>query len=135
VDQQELSLKKWDLRINEFLLETPFNLNLDPNDFELTHIREYQNLLFISDRKTGVLVFDNLGNYMETLPITNLEYFSFKDNELLGISIAGQLKLIDIYSKTEREIGLPDLSYQYMLMENRRLYAIADRRMDIFQIR
>ena len=135
VDQQELSLKKFDIEINEFMLETPFNLNLDPENFELTHIREYQNLVFISDFNSGVLVFDNLGNYMETLSVTGLKYFSFNDSELLGISEDRKLKLIDIYSKQKREIGLPDPSYQYVLMENSRLYGIAKRRMDILDIR
>ena len=103
IDQQELSLKKLVIDLNEFIIETPFNLNLDPRNFELTFIREYQNLLFISDRASGVLVFDNLGNYLETLPLKNLSHFSFSDNELMGISTAGTLTFLDIYSqKNER---------------------------------
>ena len=134
VDQQELSLKKLDIDLYEFLIETPFNLNLDPDDFELSYIREYQNLVFISDKTSGVLVFDNLGNYLETLPLTGLNYFSFSGNELLGLDAEGQLRLIDIYTKKEREISLPDLSYQFILMENRRLYGIGNRRLDIYSI-
>jgi len=135
VDQQELSLKKLDIEINDFLVETPFNLNLDPENFQLTHIREYQNLLFISDVNSGILVFDNLGNYLESLPISGLDYFSFRDNELFGLIEPGKVASIDIYSKKVREISLPDLSYKYVLMENSLLFAISNDRMDIFQIR
>lgn len=134
IDQQELTLKKLDIRLNEFLSETPFNLNLDPDNFELTFIREYQNLLFISDKHSGVLVFDNIGNYLETLPTPKLEYFNFSKNELLGLNNTGKVVLIDIYSKKEREISLPDLSYQFVFMENSRLYCIAAKRIDIFKV-
>lgn len=135
IDQQELTLKKLDIEINEFLIETPFNLNLDPDDFKLTFIREYQNLLFISDKSSGVLVFDNLGNYLEALPVRDLNHFSFSDNDLIGLNAKGDTaKLIDIYTKKEREISLPDLSYQFVFMENSRLYCIAARRIDIFKL-
>ncbi len=135
IDQQELTLKKLDIEINEFLIETPFNLNLDPDDFELTFIREYQNLLFISDKSSGVLVFDNLGNYMESLAVKGLNHFSFSDNELIGLNKTGDtVRLIDIYTKKEREISLPDLSYQFVFMENSRLYCIAAKRIDIFNL-
>lgn len=135
IDQQELTLKKLDIEISEFLIETPFNLNLDPDNFELTFMREYQNLLFISDKSSGVLVFDNLGNYLENLPITNLRHFSFFDNELLGLNATGdKVKQIDIYTKKERELSLPEPSYQFVFMENSRLYCIAAKRIDIFKM-
>lgn len=135
IDQQELTLKKLDIEINEFLSETPLNLNLDPDNFELTFIREYQNLLFISDKNSGILVFDNLGNYLESLPIIGLSHFSFSGNELFGLNASGdKVKFIDIYSKKEREISLPDLSYQFVFMENSRLYCIAAKRIDIFKL-
>lgn len=135
IDQQELTLKKLDIEISEFLIETPFNLNLDPDDFELTFIREYQNLLFISDKSSGVLVFDNLGNYLENLPITGLNHFTFAGNELLGLNATGDtVKLINVYTKKEREISLPDPSYQFVFMENSRLYCIAAKRIDIFKM-
>lgn len=134
LDQQQLSLKKLDIELNEFLSETPLNLTLDPKNFELTHIREYQNLLFISDKNSGVLVFDNLGNYLETLPFKNLDYFSFTDDELVGITHESKVRWINLYTKKEREISLPDPSYEFILMENRRLYCIGQRRMDIFEL-
>lgn len=135
IDQQELTLKKLDIEISEFLSETPFNLNLDPADFDLTFMREYQNLLFVSDKSSGVLVFDNLGNYLESLPIKGLNHFSFSKNVLLGLNASGnKVKLIDIYTKKEREISLPDLSYQFVFMENSRLYCIAAKRIDIFKV-
>lgn len=134
IDQGELTLKKLDIEINEFLVETPLNLNLDPADFELSFLREYQNLLFIADKNAGILVFDNLGNFLETLPLTGLNHFSFYKNELLGLSTGSTLKLINIYTKKEREISLPDLSNQFVFMENSRLFCIADKRIDIFSI-
>lgn len=135
IDQQELTLKKLDIEINEFLSETPLNFNLDPDNFELTFMREYQNLLFISDKSSGILVFDNLGNYLESLGVLGLNHFSFSGNELLGLNGSGdKVKLIDVYTKKEREISLPDPSYQFVFMENSRLYCIAAKRIDIFEL-
>jgi hypothetical protein len=135
IDQQELALKKLDIRLNEFLIESSLTLSLNPDNFELTFIREYQNLLFVSDQQSGVLVFDNLGNFLETLSIQNLEHFSFSGNEILGLSVDRKaVKLIDIYTKKEREISLPDPSYQFVFMENSRLYCLANKRIDIYTI-
>ncbi len=133
VDQQELSLKKFDIEINEFMLETPFNLNLDPENFELTHIREYQNLLFISDLNSGVLVFDNLGNYLETLPVKGLNYFSFNERELLGISTNNTLVFIDLYNKTKRTLDVPGDDKQFVLQEKNNLYIIYNYKMEVYK--
>lgn len=134
IDQQELSLIKLDIALNEFLIETFLNLNLDPDNFELTYIREYQNLLFLADKNSGVLVFDNLGNYMDTLPITGVDHFSFSGNQLLALTSTG-LKLIDIYSKKQNTLSLPPgLKYEFALKTGQHLYMAGGDRLDIYKV-
>ena len=103
LDAQALSLKKIDTNNNEVISETNLSLVLKNKTNEFTYIREYQNLLFISDTKNGVLVFDNIGNYLETLPIFDLNFFSFKDSALISIQ-NGNILYFDIYTKQKKEV-------------------------------
>jgi hypothetical protein len=129
-----LSLKKIDINNQEIINETFLSLNLSPSDFDFTIMREYQNLLFIGDRKNGVLVFDNIGNYLETLPLKEIEYFSFNGTNLIAHEGANLL-LFDIYKKQKREVSLPDSSnYSFVLMENTRVFLFSSSRLDIYEL-
>ena len=71
---------------------------------------------------------DKMIGFIEYVPAKNAWRPIDADNYLF-------IHCLYIYSKKEREIRLPDLSYKYVLMENSLLYAISTQRMDIFQIR
>tara|TARA_R110001592_G_scaffold66469_1_gene204131 strand:+ start:18265 stop:19095 length:831 start_codon:yes stop_codon:yes gene_type:complete len=133
LDAQALSLKKIDTNNNEVISETNLSLVLKNKTNEFTYIREYQNLLFISDTKNGVLVFDNIGNYLETLPIFDLNFFSFKDSALISIQ-NGNILYFDIYTKQKKEVRLPDPSYTFVLMENKRAFLFTSTTLDIFEL-
>ena len=133
LDAQALSLKKIDTNNNEVISETNLSLVLKNKTNEFTYIREYQNLLFISDNKNGVLVFDNIGNYLETLPIFDLNFFSFKDSALISIQ-NGNILYFDIYTKQKKEVRLPDPSYTFVLMENKRAFLFTSTTLDIFEL-
>ncbi len=133
VDAQELNLKKIELPSNELITETPFNLNLENSSYQFEHIRDYQNRLYISDKQNGILIFDRFGNYLETLPISGVEHFSFVADELVYLK-DDSVFFIDVYTKKEREIGLPDPSYKFVLMENSVLICFADTKVDLYQI-
>ena len=133
INAQELSLKKIDLPTNQVVIDNPFNLNIESADFNFSHIREYQNQLFISDAASGLLIFDRFGNFISQESLQGISYFSFYRNELLYLD-KNYLKLFDIYTKKKREIELPDPSFKFVLMENNFLICIADSRVDIFRI-
>jgi hypothetical protein len=134
LDAQALSLKKIDINNQEIINETFLSLNLSPSDFDFTTMREYQNLLFIGDRKNGVLVFDNIGNYIETLPIDGIDYFSFNGTNLIAQK-DHKLILFDIYKRQKKEVSLPDSSpYSFVLMENTRVFLFGTSKLDIFKL-
>ena len=133
LDAQELSLKKVDINNSEVISETNLSLILKNEINNFTYIREYQNLLFISDNKHGILVFDNIGNYLETLPLFNLNFFSFKDSSLISIQ-NGNILYFDIYTKQKKEVSLPDPSYTFVLMENQRVFLFTKETLDIFKL-
>ncbi|MGW8121243.1 hypothetical protein ACV07N_01190 [Roseivirga echinicomitans] len=133
LDAQGFTLKKVDVNNNEVISETNLSLVLSKKRYEFSFLREYQNLLFINDKNNGVLVFDNLGNYLETLPLFNLDFFSFKDSSLISIQ-NGNLVYFDIYTKQKKEVSLPDPSYTFVLMENKRVFLFSKTTLDIFEL-
>ena len=128
-----LTLSKVDIQNGETLLENILSLSINFKSIQPTFIREYQNLVFISDKQHGILIFDNLGNFIESMEIKGLEFFSFNSNELIAIS-EGKIVLIDIYTKRKREISTANLSYQLVFMENNQLIALSGNTVDILSI-
>ncbi|MEQ8924579.1 MAG: hypothetical protein RLO81_02135 [Fulvivirga sp.] len=102
VDYSKFSLIKYNQSFDQVEIERPFDLLLDPDNYEITHIREHQNLLFISDKKSGVLVFDNLGNYLYTINALGVESFNFFGNSIVFIS-KGFVYEKDIYTNIENK--------------------------------
>ncbi|MDA0194383.1 MAG: hypothetical protein O2887_02285 [Bacteroidetes bacterium] len=105
IDDSDFSLKLWDRRLDQITVVTPFNLLLNPDKYAITFMREYQNQLFISDLKSGILIFDNLGNYLRTLPFKGVEYFNFFGNEIYFLSDDG-LNYYNIYSFEKRLVAV-----------------------------
>ncbi|TRX57717.1 hypothetical protein FNH22_15010 [Fulvivirga sp. M361] len=106
VDYSDFSLKKYDLPFGQVTIQRPFDLLLDPNDYDLTFMREYQNLLFLSESSSGILVFDNLGNYLNSIQEAGIDYFSFFENELYYLK-GNVLYFQDIYNHAKREVEIP----------------------------
>lgn len=97
IDLTEFGLKKFNTTFNQVTISTPFDLLLDPERYDISHIREYQNLVFVSDRESGILIFDNLGNYLRKLPYKKVAYFNFHESMIYFVE-GGHFKLIDIYT-------------------------------------
>ncbi|MCS6823602.1 MAG: hypothetical protein NZ529_04845 [Cytophagaceae bacterium] len=113
VDEVDFSLKKYNISMNKVELTTPLDLLLNPAQYELTHIREYQNQLFINDKNSGVLVFDIFGNYKYKLPISGATYFNFFKDELYYCR-GNEVRFYNIYTGAERTMHVP-LSGESML--------------------
>lgn len=133
IDSNTLKLSKIDLESGETLLQNQLSLTLSSSSFKPMFIREYQNLLFISDENNGIFVFDNLGNFIETISGIKTSFFTFNKNNLV-LTESNSILLIDIYSKTKREISTADLSYEKVFMENNQFFALSDKRVDILSI-
>lgn len=128
-----LTLSKLDLNNGETLFEDYLSLTLKDQNIEPEFIREYQNLLFLSDSKGFVLVFDNLGNFVEKIEAPNNGFLTFSKNLLVTHS-KGKTYLTDIYSIKKREISNANLSYRFVFMENDLLFAVSGKRVDILSI-
>ncbi len=107
VDLQSFSLKKIDPLQNTIQINVPLEQVLDPDVNEITHLQEYQNLVFMSDKYSGVFVFDNLGNLMIRIPVKNVSHFSFSGNNILLSTNSNELVRYDLYEGIQKVVQLP----------------------------
>ena len=103
IDLAKFGLIKYNISYGQIEIERPFDLILNPESYEITHIREYQNLLFVSDKKSGILIFDNLGNYLRTIKAVGISYFNFEGDKIY-FKVQNNLIIKDIYDKAVKEI-------------------------------
>lgn len=119
-DDTDFSLKKVDPSLQKVVISSPLNQVLTNNNYQINYMREYQNLLYMQDALSGILVFDNLGNYKKALPFPGLTNFNFFKKELYFLS-KQKLLFFDLYTLQERTINLPT-GYQFkygLVMENK----------------
>jgi hypothetical protein len=133
VDDDDFSLKKLDLTYNKLLIHTPLELVLDRKTYDFNFIREYQNLLFLNDKNSGILIFDNLGNYKSKLEFKGLNYFSFQDNNLYFIE-DGHMRLYDIYTGEESKIKLPEgKQFLFALLGDKKAYLFTEKSIEVYE--
>lgn len=124
VDLADFGLKKYNIQFRQFTIQTPFDLLLDPGNYEISHIREYQNLVFVGDKKSGILIFDNLGNYLRTINYKGVSYFNFLENEIYFID-QKSLVFYNIYNQKKRIVDLPREGL-YALTNGEKIYLFTE---------
>ena len=124
-DNQSFSLKKYDILLQKVTIDVPLDLVLDSDNYNISYMKEYQNRIYLNDTKKGVLIFDNLGNYLATLPfLTN--HFSFTGEEIYFLS-DNQIKFYNVYSGKERNLGIKDSNPKYVLISENNVVLFSDR--------
>lgn len=108
IDVNDFSLKKIDLLYKAIINNTSLEFLLKPDLHEINFMREYQNLLFINDEITGIMVFDNFGNYLRSIEVSGLTQLGFFKNEAYYLKNQ-KLNFIDIYNQEARAIDLIEL--------------------------
>lgn len=53
------------------------NMRIDP-----THMVEFRERLYLNNPSTGILVFDNFGSHLKTIPIKNAEHFQITSDRI-----------------------------------------------------
>jgi len=127
------TLRKVDLFNNEIIFDNQLNLTLSIDAIDPEHLRVYQNLVFISEADHGVAIFDNLGGFLDFISFKGVSYFSFLEDEIILYN-GQELRLMNIYNKTKREIPLGNLSFDYILMDNDHLIGLKDKKVQRFKV-
>ncbi len=130
IDYSDFSLKKYDITLETVIIQQPLDLILNPDNYDITFIKEYQNLLFISDANSGILVFDNLGNYLKKISAEQVNHFGFFENNIYFIQ-QGDMCLIDIYSFKKGVEKLPGKAL-FLILNSNGIVLISEGSMDFY---
>ncbi len=109
VDMADFSLSKIDPQREQVQIRVPLPQVLDPDLSEFTFLREYQNLLFLVDKKSGIYIFDNLGNFLRSIEAGSVIGLRFLNKKLYYVVEDNPQTVYtqDIYSGERDEIALP----------------------------
>ncbi len=133
VDQQDLRLKKYDVISKRITVQTALNMILDSENYTILHAREYQNKLFISTKSNGILIFDNLGNFLKTYQYQNVSSFNFLGDELYFIDGNSLVKL-NLYQDGESKSELPNSEkWKFALINGDHMYLFSDSQLALYK--
>ncbi|HSI90933.1 MAG TPA: hypothetical protein VK927_07430 [Adhaeribacter sp.] len=131
-NESEFSLLKYDPRIAEVSSTTPLNLTINRKQSDIQFIREYQNMVYLVDKSTGIYVFDNLGNYKKTIPFPGLSYVGFRDDEMYFLT-GNELHFFNLYNFKERVLEVPVApNYKQALVGESMIYLLSDSGLDLY---
>lgn len=132
IDYSDFTLKKYDVTLNQLILSTPLNMILDQQEYDIRFMREYQNLLFISDYHSGLLVFDNLGNYLRKLDLKGVDYFNFNENEVYYCK-KNQVTYANIYNSDTKNYTFKE-DLKFILSRNKELITVTNTELKRYKI-
>lgn len=105
-DESTFQVKKFSLEGKELTASPALNL-IVKDTIRPTIFQEHANMLYLGDPKIGLLAFDNLGQYQETVPLKGLRSAQCFDNKIMFVE-DGVLKSVFLKRPSMRkEIQLP----------------------------
>lgn len=120
-NETDFSLNKLSTQLRKITSDTPLNLILDKDRFDVRMIREYQNMVYMLDYNGGIYVFDNLGNYKKKLLHQGLSYIGFRNNELYFVK-DNKLHFLNLYTTKLTTSDLPEGNYSHALISGNQLF-------------
>jgi hypothetical protein len=131
LDKSDLSLKMIDSKTKAVGRE--INLRLpDLVNPEFIYLREYQSLIFLVDRTSGVYVFNTVGVLVHTIPAKNLGYIGFLGEEFYYLE-DGKLKFYDLYTEDRHEL-MVDASARFVLMTDAQMVVVKKSTVEVWAI-
>jgi hypothetical protein len=131
IDNSDFSLKKIHPHNQNVILQTPLNLITEGGDYDFTFIKEYQNQVYLLSKNNGIIVFDNLGNYINKLDIS-AKTISFHGNYIYFTHPEG-IKKLHIYKNAEEEIKItPSAFYEAVIKTDKYLYLFTKSSIEIY---
>lgn len=132
-DASRLALKKYNPALDEINLTNSVHFYLK-KDHNISQLQEYQNRVYLNDSQHEIMIFDLSGNYIQKLPVTNIEHFSFYRNELYWLK-DGILYFYHLYNMRRRQMKLPGPdTAQFVVLAENYLYLLTEAEMWIYRI-
>jgi hypothetical protein len=133
LDDVDFAIKKFNKNFNQVVLKTPLDLLFVENNYDINYLCEYQNQLFLNDKNTGILIFDNLGNFNRKIVLEKgIEQFGFLDNEIYFLE-KNAIRFLHLYNHTEKILPLPERwknKTKKVLCQKQRLFLFSESEME-----
>lgn len=121
-DKADNSVKK----VNRFTNESLFEFTIDTTKLakapDFIFLREYQNMIFLLDKNSGIWVYNNIGKLVNSIQVAGLEGFGFYGEEIFFLR-DGVLTLFDLYTEKTRQIPL-EKAYRQSYITDERVISI-----------
>ena len=123
-NDREMIITKRDINNQEVIVENQLNLSADFQRIEGNYRRGRIRVFSFLATNNGVLLFDNLGNYLDLLTTEDIDFFSFNNFELLYLK-NDKLIRVSIKDKTKRDpiTGSPQTLFLWKTIRFMRLKA------------
>lgn len=133
LDISPMNLVKYNLNFNAITIQQPLQQLADTIKIKPYQLLEYQNRVYLGDSEIGILVFDNLGNYLHTLPKSGHEIFYPLKEELYFIK-NGKIEFIHIYEHRHRSAPLPGTpsAFEQVLLTGRRALLFSNKQYSLY---
>ncbi|MBX7127498.1 MAG: hypothetical protein K1X47_17510 [Cyclobacteriaceae bacterium] len=125
LDTSDLSLKKVNLSGAIVMLDFMLKLSGVPESPEFVHMREYQNMVFLLDRKSGLYVLNNIGKQIDFIEAVGVNAFAFSGEDLY-YQEGDRLRFIDLYTKETHEVQLEGIPL-FTLATDERLVVVREK--------
>jgi len=130
LDKADFSLKKIDFKTSRVIEEVSLKLAAGA-EHDFTFLREYQNQLFLIDRKSGIDILSNLGKGIHTFPVRNAGYIGFLGQEIYYLE-SGKVYFYDLYSEDRHELAV-DPSALFVLLTDERMVLIKKSTVEVWE--
>ena len=119
-DAQNFQLIRLDVTLNTTQktgnLAQAIGIQLNPD-----YLMEYNNYVYLNDSAQGILVFDSYGTYYKTIPITGLNNFQVRGDDLFYVS-KNRIHVLHLKTIMEDEIKPPDTLASEIRVEKNMLF-------------
>lgn len=119
LDQADWSIKK----VNPSTSKVVSEFNIDTTALSkplFTYLREYQNLIFLLDKYSGIYIFSNLGKRINHIKCT-IQNFGFYGEELFYL-VDDRVVFFDLYSEKTREVKVDP--GKYVIVTDERIFLV-----------
>jgi len=97
----------------------------------LTSIREYQNVLFLFDKKQGIGIYNAFGKQIRFIGVKNLKGYNFLGEELYFIEDK-KIKFLDMFTGDKRELVLKNTA-DFVVLTDERMVLIKNDQIDLYE--
>ncbi len=139
-DENDLSIKKYNPQLNKVIAKVALDLMLGNQPHEVIYLKEYQNLLYLVDKNSGIWVFDNLGNFKKKLNYKGVQWFTVV-GRFMYIIQEKRIKKLSLYEdaqpeeivKIDGKAATIDDKNTFLFVTKTRLYQISSTHFRIYR--